>query len=130
MSVCVRVRACVYVCVHVCVFAGSLVLCIMASYCFRICRKQRYRDGNSFGSSSRNNGGNNNTNGRYQDPFVNNQNSTLRNQRRQRRYERMRGYSNNGQVSGLGHQYYPSATNPYAQVSKLAHVATYINVVK
>lgn len=107
--------------------AGSLVLCMMASYCFRMCQRPRYRDGDFFGGSSRswrrnnarnnNNTGGNSNAGRRQDPFVTNQNSQWRSsQRNQRRYERLRG-QNNGHVSGVGHQFYPAATNPYAQVS-------------
>ncbi len=102
--------------------AGLLVLCMMASYCVRLCQHPRYRDGDVFGSSGnswqrcnrRNN--NRNTNVTHQDPFVSNQrDSQWRRQRNQRRYERIRG-QNNGYVSGLGHQYYPPASNPHSQV--------------
>ncbi len=97
--------------------AGILILCVMASYCFRMCQSPRSRGIESerfFGSSNRswrrNPNGTNNLN-RRQDPYETNQYYPWSNQRRQRRYERMRG-QNNAQAGGVvGHQYYPPSTN-------------------
>ena len=112
--------------------AMFLILCVMASYCFRLCQSSR---GSAFDSSSafgsfrrrqRNNQRNantsttNNTNQR-RDPFVNSQFFPWNYSRRQRRYNRMDGQ--NRLVSNNGHQYYPPPTNPNFndQVSSSVH---------
>ena len=96
-----------------------LILCVLASYCFRLCQSPRgsnFETSSALGSFRRRRRNNNNNattrnNNQRQDPYVNGQFFPWNYSRRQRMYNRMEGH-NNGQVSGIGHQYYPPATNP------------------